>query len=543
MTMQNRVEIAGGGFAGLSMAVALAQQGWDVRVFEAHKALREIGAGIFLWDNALEALESLGVLEAVRAASAQPSSTVVSRDNVETSSNPANGDTGHRMWTITRQALHHILAERALSLGVAIETGARVVEAHPEGRLKLADGREFSADLVVGADGIGSTVRESLGIPSRRADFNYGIIRVLLELDEVQTDTVTDYWSMLPLPRRILAVPCNRRHLYLAMMCAADDKDAAGLPFQVSTWKIAFPQLSQALERIVGDHAVTHYNVYSTIHVPTWTAGRCALLGDAAHGMPPTMGQGAGSAIWNAVDLARRIAKSDDVERCLAEWERICKPITLDTQKKSEELAALGPARSQRSKSELLSHGSNISEKVVQGYIAADLQKMLNFVVDPQSLVKYQSLAWYSEAWALIEARHAGKVDRLQRPSSDHFPRVMLRLLSLNPYASTAQLQAALLHDALEPGHYTRRQLLDKGVLPQAVQIIERISLPQDGRSYLQYIDDLAASDNVEAKEVKLADNYDAYDLFLMVGSLEGVERVRTQYHPSVSRLRASLRQ
>lgn len=541
--MQKRVEIAGGGFAGLSMAVALAQQGWSVRIFEAHETLREIGAGIFLWDNALEALESLGVLEAVRAASAQPSSTVVMRDNTETASNPANGNTGHRMWTITRQALHHILAERALSLGVTIETGARVVQASPEGRLKLADGREFSADLVIGADGIGSAVRESLGIPGDRSDFNYGIIRVLLELDDVQTDTVTDFWSMSPLPRRILAVPCDRRHLYLALMCAADDRNAAGLPFQVDTWKTAFPELSHYLERIVGDKAVTHYNVYSTIHVPRWTAGRCTLLGDAAHGMPPTMGQGAGSAIWNAVDLARRIAKSDDIKNCLSEWERICKPITLDTQKKSEELAAMGPARSERSKSELLSHGSNISEKVVQGYIAADLRKMLNFVVDPQSLVKYQSLDWYTTAWALIEARHADKVDRLQRPSSEHFPRVMLRLLTLNPHASTDQLQAALLHDALEPGHYTESELLDKGVLPRAVQMIQRISLPQDDRTYLQYIEDLAASDDAEAKEVKLADNYDAYDLFLLVGSLEGIERVRTQYHPSVSRLRTSLRQ
>ena len=539
--MNKRAEIAGGGFAGLSMAIALRQIGWEVRVFESHQTLREIGAGIFLWDNALNALEKLGVLGAVEKKSAQPGGTIVIRDGVETARNQANHDANDRMWTISRHALHHILVERALSIGVKVETNARVVGARRDGSLTLADGREYSADLVVGADGIGSTVRESLGIEAKRTDFNYGILRVLLNQETLRTDVVTDYWSMSPRARRILSVPCDDSSLYLALMCAADDHDAAGLPFQLDTWSAAFPELESTLQKIVDDGVITHYNLYSTVHVPRWTAGRCALLGDAAHGMPPTMGQGAGSAIWNAVSLAQNLARYDDVQTGLAFWERICRPITTETQKKSEALAALGPARSAHSKTELLHHSAEVSEKLVQGHISVDLASMLNFEFDVDALQDYRGLDWYDLAMEIIDEYHAGQWDRLQRPATEHFPRVMQRLLRLNPKANTAQLQASLLHDALEPGHYTKEDLLARGVSQDALRIISRISLPQDGRTYLQYIDDLASGPDIEAKEVKLADNYDAYDLFLMLGTQEGIDRVRTQYHPSVSRLRASL--
>lgn len=538
--MTKSAAIAGGGFAGLSLGLALRQRGWNVRLFESSEVMREIGAGIFLWENALQALDKLGLLDKVRAVSARPESTVVIRDGVETARNATNGAGQHRMWTITRQALHQILVEAAIGAGVSCETGCEVIAADPVGRLSLADGRVINADLVVGADGIGSKVRQSLGIAAQRKDYNYGIIRLLLPVDGLDMKETVDYWAMSPKPRRILAVPCDEKNLYLALMCAHDDKEAAGLPLQVDTWSLAVPQLASYLNQ---QHDVAHYNVYGTVAVSEWVRGLCVLIGDSAHGMPPTMGQGAGSAIWNAVQLAQALGRYDDVGDALTAWERECRPETENTQRKSEELAAMGAERSMLSKADLLAHGSAVADKVnAENLITHDLDQMLNFALDESALESYLDQDWYRCAWELIQEKHCTtKADQLKRPAVLHFPRVMLRLLSLQPMATVAQLQAALLHDALEPGHYHEDDLLKRGVDPEAIRIISRIALPQDGRSYLDYIGDLASSSDRQAKEVKLADNYDAYDLYLRVGTKNGLDRVQTQYHPSVLCLRSAL--
>lgn len=539
--MSKSAAIAGGGFAGLSLALALRRQGWKVTLFESSPVMREIGAGIFLWENALQALEQLGLLEAVRAVSARLSSTVVMRDGAEVSRNATNGVGQHRMWTVTRQALHQVLLEAAGEAGVVCETGCEVVAASPEGCLTLSDGRLIDADLVVGADGIGSAVRRSLDINAHRKEYNYGIIRLLIPVENLDMRDAIDYWAMAPQPRRILAVPCDDRYLYLAMMCAHDDKEAAGLPLQVDTWSRSFPQLAPYINH---SHDVAHYNVYSTVNVAEWVRGRCVLVGDAAHGMPPTMGQGAGSAIWNTVQLARALESHAKIEDALRSWESECRPETENTQRKSEELAAMGAARSTRSKANLLEHGALVADKgSIESEIAKDLEQMLNFDVDETSLDAYRDQAWYRCAWDLIQDHHRTTADDpLKRPAVMHFPRVMQRLLCLQPAATVPQLQAALLHDALEPGHYVEDDLRTRGVHPDALRMISRISLPQDGRSYLEYISDLANSDDTEAKEVKLADNYDAYDLYLRVGTEKGLGRVQNQYHPSVLRLRTALR-
>ena len=75
-------------------------------------------------------------------------------------------------------------------------------------------------------------------------------------------------------------------------------------------------------------------------------------------------------------------------------------------------------------------------------------------------------------------------------------------------------MQAALLHDALEPKGCSIEELLAHGVTAEAIAIIHHISLPQDGRSYLAYIQDLAGSGDVAAIQVKLADNLDAVEFY-----------------------------
>src|ERR1700759_2998019 len=142
-----RVEVAGAGLAGLTVATALAKHGWTVRVHERGRELREIGAGIYLWENALRALEAVDAYEAV----AQGGERIQS---------PELRDHRHRLlqrewlregrlYTIPRRSLHSALVDAARRAGVDIVTSSAVAGARPDGTLELADGTTVKADLVI----------------------------------------------------------------------------------------------------------------------------------------------------------------------------------------------------------------------------------------------------------------------------------------------------------------------------------------------------------------------------------------------------------
>ncbi len=154
---------------------------------------------------------------------------------------------------------------------------------------------------------------------------------------------------------------------------------------------------------------------------------------------------------------------------------------------------------------------------------------------------EWENEPWYAAAWALVQRRHGAASDRLGRPMVEHFRRVARILGQMFPHASRSQVEAALLHDAFEPGGFEAAELEQAGITPEALGIIRRITLPTDGRSYLEYSRDLAASGDIAALEVKLADNADAFALFGALGGEEGERRIREQYVPSREIMRQGL--
>src|SRR5690606_11422558 len=92
-----------------------------------------------------------------------------------------------------------------------------------------------------------------------------------------------------------------------------------------------------------------------------------------------------------------------------------------------------------------------------------------------------QTEPWFRTVFAFVKKRHDGKTDELGRPYYQHFERVANRLVMRFPGASPAQVQAALLHDAFEPGGTEPAALRANGASDEAIRIIERITLPTDG--------------------------------------------------------------
>lgn len=323
-------EIIGGGFAGLAAACALARRGWRVRVHERSDRLRTAGAGINLYENGLRVLEALGALDdAVRDGARARLRETRDQDDRLLATHPW-GEA--RVYGVLRQRLIDALAAAARRAGAEILTGSEGLSASPDGELILSDGQRRRADLVVVADGVNSRLRDSLGLLARRRFLPDGCIRVLipkLRADEGTDGRTIEYWSGT---RRLLYNPCSTTHLYLALTMAHEDEPARTLPLRRDLWQGSFPRLAPLIDRI-GEAA--RYDRFEYIRLKRWSSGRVAVIGDAAHAIPPNIGQGAGCAMMNALSLAAFLDEFSETEKALDAWERAERPLTNHTQRVS----------------------------------------------------------------------------------------------------------------------------------------------------------------------------------------------------------------
>ena len=341
MAGRRHAEIAGAGFAGLVAGISLRQRGWTVRVHETSRELRAFGAGIFIWENGLRVLQAIGAYDDVMNAAHEAGVYETRHSNRIIAEHVFAPDKGTRMLTMTRQHLYSAILRAARRENVDIVTSSTVIGATPNGVLLTADGSQYQADLVIGADGVKSKVRDSIGLLKERNAYGDGIIRVLVprmkgELGSGTWDHVIDFWNLEHRSLRILYVPCNEDDLYLAMMAPVADREASSIPVRQDIWIENFPQLEPVLRKVtVGGR----YDAYETSKLIRWSSGQVAIIGDAAHAMAPTLGQGAGTAMMNALALAIGVAERPNIEEALQHWEDHERPLTENTQDMSAAVA------------------------------------------------------------------------------------------------------------------------------------------------------------------------------------------------------------
>lgn len=315
------VAIVGAGLGGLAAGAALAQRGFSVRIYERGSEPREFGAGIYLKENSLPVLDALGVGDAVCAAGERMSVARIVDEQQRTI--VARNVSGERLIVLRRADLHQILLSAALDSGAELLTGRTALAARPDGTVEFADGSSVRADVVVAADGIHSRIRDGLDLTRSYRRLPDGATRLLIPRREDPVST--EYWAG---PHRVGVVPCHDDWTYVFLIGPENRREARQIPVDREYWKSLYPHIADVFDRIPVAAGVHHPHLEVTC--TSWVAGRVALIGDAAHGQPPNLGQGAGAAFVVAWELARTLADLGVSERSLHDWERRTRP-TIDT--------------------------------------------------------------------------------------------------------------------------------------------------------------------------------------------------------------------
>lgn len=328
-------EIVGAGFGGLVAAIALAERGWTVRVHERRDSLRGEGYGIAIHNNMARIFAAFGILDRVLAGGMR----IDRRDSVDARGNVVmTRKTVRSPYRIDRQHIVALLAERARAAGADIRFNSAVKTADPDGSITIEDGQKLSADLVVAADGVNSAIRDALGLTKDRIFGRDCGVRVNIPrrpseiaADDRDGTVMIEAWSD---KRRVLYCPVTKHEFYVLLTCTTRDAAAATSPIDPDVWARSFPAMRGLFVRIrdEADWPQSHWAHFQTIRLKRWSAGRIAVLGDAAHAMPPYLAQGAGHAMMNALGLAESLRTEPTIESALAEWERRERPLTEHTQ-------------------------------------------------------------------------------------------------------------------------------------------------------------------------------------------------------------------
>ncbi|MFK0017153.1 FAD-dependent monooxygenase [Streptomyces sp. NPDC091027] len=323
--------VVGGGIGGLAAAIGLHRTGWDVTVLERASRLQDAGAGISLAANGLRALDELGVGGAVRDASrAQYSGgTRTPRGGRLTrmDGSALEKAVGTPITGIPRSTLHRLLRD-ALPAG-ALLTGAAATRVEQTGPATVQVGcgtTVLDADLVVVADGVNSTVRSRL-FPDHPGPVHTGSA-VLRAITEHAVGLHTDFeltWGRGTEFGHI-AFPDGRAEWHAVLTLPPGTRFAdplAELHRRFHTWHDPVPALLHATR----PDAVLHNDVSELrTPLPSYTTGRIALLGDAAHAMTPHLGQGACQALEDAVTLAAALRTGPTVDAALARYDAERRP-------------------------------------------------------------------------------------------------------------------------------------------------------------------------------------------------------------------------
>lgn len=335
--------IAGGGIGGLTAALSLLQRGIDVKVFEQASQLKEIGAGVQISPNGSRVLQELGLLDQIRESACRPRSKEIRLwDTGQRWTLLELGETavqrfGFPYVTVYRVDLHNALVDAVRALKAdAIELAAPCAGLDQDAQgvtLYLKGGRSVRGAALIGADGINSTVRQTLFGADRTSIAEMQVWRGVIPMAQVPAhlrEPIGAIW--LGPGAHVVHYPLRNHTLMNFGGCLEKPMalaQSSGVPGSVADCLADFCGWHpDVLSLIGGLQAPIRWGVLRRPLTESWTVGRVTLLGDACHAMFPFLAQGAVMAMEDGLVLARCLEQDDRIEPALQRYERARKDRT-----------------------------------------------------------------------------------------------------------------------------------------------------------------------------------------------------------------------
>jgi 2-polyprenyl-6-methoxyphenol hydroxylase-like FAD-dependent oxidoreductase len=325
-----KVIIIGAGIGGLTLALALQQVGIDYAIYDAAPGNKAVGAGIMLGTNAMKVYGRLGLSAILEGRGALPDRYSI-RDHQGNILKVIDNKLlleryDHKSLMIHRAALQDELIhalERNVQWG---KKCVRIKESASQVSVQFEDGSEASGDILVGADGIRSAVREQCVV---KAQYRYSgqtcwraIIPIDLPLAE-QRETAEVWGGGNGLRASYGQVGPQQVYFWMTKQMPAGSvfTAEAALDYIKASLHSFDGYMQTVLKHLTADTLI-HSDLYDIKPIERWYQDRVVLLGDAAHATTPNLGQGASQAIEDAYMLARCLASSPDHARAFATYQQ-----------------------------------------------------------------------------------------------------------------------------------------------------------------------------------------------------------------------------
>jgi salicylate hydroxylase len=339
-----KIAIVGAGYGGAAAAKALSLLGADVKVYEQAPQMGEVGAGIGLRPATMARFRQWGIFDEIaKVSSASDYFEILTAtgEPIMKDTWPEFGDEKQTYLIHRRdfiEALLGVLPEGMVQLGHRLES---IEDKGDRSVLTFANGETAEADLVVGADGIKSSVREQLFSDKGPVFSGEHAYRVVISADDAHGMVADDNLRMyMGRGTKVYLLPLRHRN-QMSFDITALNPDGTWAPAITKEDLLAtvegFDDRIVSIARDLDMDAVNIRAVYDIDPVDVWHTDSVVLMGDAAHSMLHHQGQGANSAIEDAGALADALGRAGSVKEALAMFQATRKPVTDELQRISRQ--------------------------------------------------------------------------------------------------------------------------------------------------------------------------------------------------------------
>ena len=344
MERTTRIAIIGAGLGGATVGAFLQRAGFQARLYEQARAFERIGAGIHVSANVMKVLRSLDAERWLSEIGIHPDAFTSRKwDTGEILFELPLGEIGDAKYgaayvTVHRGDLHAAILGKVQP--DTIDFGKRLIGVERSGAttdLHFADGSSEQADLVIGADGVNSKVREAVIGPSRPRFIGAVAHRAIYPsklLGDLNVRNCTKWWG--PSSHILIYyIEQSRDEIYLVTSAKGDWKSEASWEFCTHDEVLAsFEGFHAEVKQVIATApTLTKWPIFDVEPIDKWSDGNLVLLGDACHATTPYMASGAAMAIEDAAVLARCIEQSQDSAAAFALYEASRKPRIANVQK------------------------------------------------------------------------------------------------------------------------------------------------------------------------------------------------------------------